>query len=206
MYEGFTDRARKIMHLANQEAQRFNHEYLGTEHILLGLVKEGSGVGADVLKNLDVDLRKVRIEVEKLIKSGPEMVTMGNLPKTPRAKKVIEYTIEEARNLNHGWVGSEHLLLGLLREQDGIAAQVLIASGLNLKKVRKEVLRTVDPKDESDAVQTPPAPTETEEKLLALVVVLAQKVRIGDLRYTIRRPDFAPIKERVIEAIRSSIE
>jgi len=98
MFERFTDRARKVMALANQEAQRFNHEYIGTEHILLGLVKEGSGVGANVLKNLDVDLRKVRLEVEKLVKSGPDMVTMGKLPQTPRAKKVIEYAIEEARN------------------------------------------------------------------------------------------------------------
>ena len=126
MFERFTDRARKVMALANQEAQRFNHEYIGTEHILLGLVKEGSGVGANVLKNLDVDLRKVRLEVEKLVKSGPDMVTMGKLPQTPRAKKVIEYAIEEARNLNHNYVGTEHLLLGLLREHDGVAAQVLM--------------------------------------------------------------------------------
>jgi ATP-dependent Clp protease ATP-binding subunit ClpC len=129
MFERFTDRARKVMALANQEAQRFNHEYIGTEHILLGLVKEGSGVGANVLKNLDVDLRKVRLEVEKLVKSGPDMVTMGKLPQTPRAKKVIEYAIEEARNLNHNYVGTEHLLLGLLREHDGVAAQVLMNLG-----------------------------------------------------------------------------
>ena len=128
------------MALANQEAQRFNHEYIGTEHILLGLVKEGSGVGANVLKNLDVDLRKVRVEVEKLVKSGPEMVTMGKLPQTPRAKKVIEYAIEEARNLNHNYVGTEHLLLGLLREHDGVAAQVLMNLGLKLEEVREEVL------------------------------------------------------------------
>ncbi len=128
------------MALANQEAQRFNHEYVGTEHILLGLVKEGSGVGANVLKNLDVDLRKVRLEVEKLVKSGPDMVTMGKLPQTPRAKKVIEYAIEEARNLNHNYVGTEHLLLGLLREQDGVAAQVLMNLGLKLEEVREEVL------------------------------------------------------------------
>src|SRR2546428_81072 len=108
MFERFTDRARKVMALANQEAQRFNHEYIGTEHILLGLVKEGSGVGANVLKNLDVDLRKVRLEVEKLVKAGPDMVTMGKLPQTPRAKKVIEYAIEEARNLNHNYVGTAH--------------------------------------------------------------------------------------------------
>ena len=100
MYERFTDRARKVMQLANQEAQRFNHEYIGTEHILLGLVKEGTGVAANVLKNLDIDLRKIRLEVEKIVQAGPDMVTMGKLPRTPRAKKVIEYSIEEARNLN----------------------------------------------------------------------------------------------------------
>jgi len=151
MFERFTDRARKVMALANQEAQRFNHEYIGTEHILLGLVKEGSGVGANVLKNLDVDLRKVRLEVEKLVKSGPDMVTMGKLPQTPRAKKVIEYAIEEARNLNHNYVGTEHLLLGLLREHEGVAAQVLMNLNLKLEEVREEVLNLlgagVDPEE-----------------------------------------------------------
>jgi len=140
MYERFTDRARKVMQLANQEAQRFNHEYIGTEHILLGLVKEGSGVAANVLKNLDVDLRKIRMEVEKIVQAGPDMVTMGKLPHTPRAKKVIEYAIEEARNLNHNYVGTEHLLLGLLREQEGVAAQVLMNLNLKLDEVREEVL------------------------------------------------------------------
>ena len=140
MYERFTDRARKVMQLANQEAQRFNHEYIGTEHILLGLVKEGSGVAANVLKNLEVDLRKIRLEVEKLVQSGPEMVTVGKLPQTPRAKKVIEYSMEEARNLNHSYVGTEHILLGLLREQEGVAAQVLMNLGLKLEEVREEVL------------------------------------------------------------------
>jgi len=150
MFERFTDRARKVMALANQEAQRFNHEYIGTEHILLGLVKEGSGVGANVLKNLDVDLRKVRLEVEKLVKSGPDMVTMGKLPQTPRAKKVIEYAIEEARNLNHNYVGTEHLLLGLLREHDGVAAQVLMNLNLKLEEVREEVLNLLGAGGESE--------------------------------------------------------
>ncbi len=140
MYERFTDRARKVMQLANQEAQRFNHEYIGTEHVLLGLVKEGSGVAANVLKNLDVDLRRIRAEVEKIVQSGPDMVTMGKLPQTPRAKKVIEYAMEEARNLNHNYVGTEHLLLGLLRESEGVAAQVLMNLGLKLEDVREEVL------------------------------------------------------------------
>jgi ATP-dependent Clp protease ATP-binding subunit ClpC len=128
------------MQLANQEAQRFNHEYIGTEHVLLGLIKEGSGVAANVLKNLDIDLRKIRMEVEKLVQSGPDMVTMGKLPQTPRAKKVIEYSMEEARNLNHNYVGTEHILLGLLREQEGVAAQVLMNLGLKLEDVREEVL------------------------------------------------------------------
>ncbi len=101
MYERFTDRARKVMQLANQEAQRFNHEYIGTEHVLLGLVKEGSGVAANVLKNLDVDLRLIRNAVEKIVQSGPDQVTMGNLPQTPRAKKVIDDATGQSLNLNH---------------------------------------------------------------------------------------------------------
>ena len=113
MNDRFTQRVRKVLFLARDEAGRLQHEYIGTEHILLGLIKEGSGVAANVLKNLDVDLRKIRLEVEKLVQSGPDMVTMGKLPQTPRAKKVIEYAIEEARNLNHNYVGTEHLLLGL---------------------------------------------------------------------------------------------
>ncbi|MFO0831585.1 MAG: ATP-dependent Clp protease ATP-binding subunit [Phycisphaerales bacterium] len=154
MFERFTDRARKVMALANQEAQRLNHEYIGTEHILLGLVKEGSGVGANVLRNLDVDLRKVRLEVEKLVRAGPEMVTMGKLPQTPRAKKVIEYAIEEARNLNHNYVGTEHLLLGLLREHDGVAAQVLMNLGLKLEEVREEVLNLLGAgQDQGESVE-----------------------------------------------------
>jgi ATP-dependent Clp protease ATP-binding subunit ClpC len=109
---------------------------------LLGLVKEGSGVGATVLKNFDIDLRKVRLEVEKLVKSGPDIISLGKLPQTPRMKKAIEFSIEEARNLGHDHVGTEHLLLGLLREADGIAAQVLMNLGLKLNDVREEVIHT----------------------------------------------------------------
>jgi ATP-dependent Clp protease ATP-binding subunit ClpC len=140
MYERFTDRARKVMKLANDEASRFHHEYLGTEHILLGLVKEGSGVAAAVLKNLDADLARIRVEVEALVQRGPDIVTKTELPQTPRAKKVIEYAMEEARGLNHNYVGSEHLLLGLLREEESVAAQVLMNLGLKLEEVRAEVL------------------------------------------------------------------
>jgi len=151
MFERFTDRARKVMALANQEAQRFNHEYIGTEHILLGLVKEGQGVAANVLHNLQVDLKKIRLEVEKIVKSGPSMVTMGKLPQTPRAKKVLEFAIEEARNLGHNYVGTEHLLLGLLREHDGVAAQVLMNLGLKLDEVRNEVLNILGATTEGES-------------------------------------------------------
>ena len=140
MYERFTDRARKVMKLANSEAQRFNHEYIGTEHVLLGLIQEGSGVAANVLKNLGVDLQKVRLEVEKLVQSGPDMVTMGKLPQTPRAKKVIEYSMEESLDLGHNYVGTEHLLLGLLREEQGVAAQVLLSLGLQFNQIRQETI------------------------------------------------------------------
>ncbi len=139
-YELFTDRARKVMQLANEEARRFDHDHIGTEHVLLGLVKVGVGVAANVLKNLDVDLRKIRLEVERIVQSGPDMVTMGRLPQTPRAKKVIEYSMDESRNLNHNYVGTEHILLGLLREQEGVAAQVLMNLGLKLEDVRTATL------------------------------------------------------------------
>jgi len=140
MYEKFTDRARRVFQLANQEAQRFNHEYVGTEHVLMGLIKEGSGVASNALQNLGYDVRKIRLEVEKLVQSGPDMVTMGKLPQTPRAKKVIEFAMDEARLLNHNHVGTEHILLGLLREGEGTASQVLLNLGLRLKDVRNEVL------------------------------------------------------------------
>jgi ATP-dependent Clp protease ATP-binding subunit ClpA len=140
MYGRFTDRARKVLQLAKQEAQRFEPGYVGTEHILLGLVREGASVASLVLKNLDIDLRKIRLEVEKVVQPEPGIVLTGKLPQTPRAKKVIEYSIEEAHNLNHNYVGTEHLLLGLLREEEGMAAQVLMNLGLRLEVVRQEIL------------------------------------------------------------------
>lgn len=144
MFEHFTERARKVMQLANREAQKWNHEYIGTEHILLGLLDEiaegGGGVAAGILKVLSVNLQDVRLEMEKLLQSGPEMVTMGRLPQTPRAKKVIEYSMEEARGLDHNYVGTEHLLLGLLKEQESMAGKLLRTGfHLRLANVRVEV-------------------------------------------------------------------
>ena len=205
MYERFTDRARKVMQLANQEAQRFNHEYIGTEHILLGLVKEGSGVAANVLKNLDVDLRKIRLEVEKLVQSGPEMVTMGKLPQTPRAKKVIEYSMEEARNLNHNYVGTEHILLGLLREQEGVAAQVLMNLGLKLEEVREEVLNLLghglEGEEESAGERTGRAESRGEARSKAKSKTPALDSFGRDLTQLARQGKLDPVigREREIE-------
>ena len=140
MFDRFTDRARKVMALARKEAQRFNHDFIGTEHILLGLIQEGSGVAANVLKNLGVEIEKIRREIEKNVQSGPSMVTMGQLPFTPRAKKVLELSMEEAQELGHNYIGTEHLLLGLIRENDGVAAQVLLDMSLKLEDVREAVL------------------------------------------------------------------
>ena len=137
MYDRFTDRARKVFQLANMEAQRFNHEYTGTEHILLGLSKEGGGVAAHVLKMHELNLGQLRAEVEKLVQAGPDMVTMGKLPQTPRAKAVVERAMQEARNLDHSHVGTEHILLGLIGDDEGIASQVLQNMGATFDSIRR---------------------------------------------------------------------
>jgi len=140
MYERFTDRARNVMQLAQQEAERFKHEYIGTEHIIRGLIIEGSGVAANVLKNLDVDLRKILFDLDKVVVRGPDSAIKGDLLQTPRTKKVIDYSIEEAGYLKLNYVGTEHLLLGLLRDNFGVAALLLKRQGVNLKQVRQEIV------------------------------------------------------------------
>ena len=140
MFERLTDRARKVMSLANQEAQLLNHELIDTPHLLLGLVKEGTGVAVRALKRLGVELPTVRVEVEKLLRTGPEMNTMGKLPQTLEAKRVVQLAIDEARSHNHNYVGTEHLLLGLLRQHEGIAAQVLRKLGVKETTLRAQVL------------------------------------------------------------------
>ncbi|MCC6313068.1 MAG: ATP-dependent Clp protease ATP-binding subunit [Thermomicrobiales bacterium] len=141
-FDKFTERARKVLTLAQEEAQRFNHNYIGTEHLLLGLVREGDGVAARVLSNMGVQLPKVRSAVEFIIGRGETMI-MGEIGLTPRAKKVIELAVDEARRLNHHYIGTEHLLLGLVREGEGIAAGVLESLGVNLEKVRAQVMQVV---------------------------------------------------------------
>ncbi len=140
MFNRFTERARKIILLAKEEAKRFNHDYIGTEHILLGLIREGEGVAAAVLASLGLGPDKIRSEIEKLVQPGPATIVSGDIPFTPKAKKVIELAMDEARNLGHNYIGTEHLLLGLIREGEGIASQVLVNLGLDLDKIRMEVM------------------------------------------------------------------
>jgi len=144
MFDKFTNRAKQVIKLAKKEAQRLNHNYLGTEHVLLGLLKLGQGVAVNVLRNLSIDFETVRAEVEKLVGFGPEIQVYGDPALTGKVKKVFEYANEEAANLSHNYVGTEHLLLGLLRQTDGVAAQVLENLNVNLKEVRKEVLKELE--------------------------------------------------------------
>ncbi|MFI5350934.1 MAG: ATP-dependent Clp protease ATP-binding subunit, partial [Elusimicrobiota bacterium] len=140
MSNRFTERAQRVILIAQEEAKRLNHDYVGTEHILLGLIALGEGVAAQVLANLGVDLRRVRSEIEKIVGTGDNVMLLGEIPFTPRAKKVLEYAVEEAQHMGHSYVGTEHLLLGLIREEEGVAARVLENLGLRLDVVREEVL------------------------------------------------------------------
>ncbi len=140
MFNRFTERARKVIVFAKEEARRFNHDYIGTEHLLLGLIREGEGVAASVLQKLGVDLESIRIEVEKLVQPGPQTQVVGDIPFTPRSKKALELAAEEARALGHNYIGTEHLLLGLVKEGEGMAYRVLLNLGLDLGKLRNEVM------------------------------------------------------------------
>lgn len=144
MFDKFTNRAKQVIKLAKKEAQRLNHNYLGTEHVLLGLMKLGQGIAVNVLRNMNLDYDSIRAEIERLVGFGPEIQVYGDPALTGKVKKVFEYANEEASNLNHNYVGTEHLLLALLRQTDGVAAQVLENLNVNLKEVRKEVLKELE--------------------------------------------------------------
>ncbi|MDP8262750.1 MAG: ATP-dependent Clp protease ATP-binding subunit [Candidatus Ancaeobacter aquaticus] len=144
MFDRFTNRARQVIIIARKEADRFNHNYIGTEHLLLGIIKLGQGVAVNVLRKMGLDFETIRLEVEKAVGSGPETKTIGDIPLTSRAKKVIELSIEEAKNLNHSYVGTEHLLLGLLREGEGVAARILKNLDIDIEQVRAEVLNELE--------------------------------------------------------------
>ncbi len=161
MFDKFTNRAKQVIKLAKKEAQRMNHNYLGTEHILLGLLKLGQGIAVNVLRGMSIDYETVRQEVERLVGFGPELQLYGEPALTGKVKKVIEYANEEAATLNHNYVGTEHLLLGLLRQTDGVAVQVLENLNVNLKDVRKEVLKEL----ESFNLQLPPSATSASASM-----------------------------------------
>ena len=142
MFERFTDRARRVVVLAQEEARMLNHNYIGTEHILLGLIHEGEGVAAKALESLGISLEAVRQQVEEIIGQG-QQAPSGHIPFTPRAKKVLELSLREALQLGHNYIGTEHILLGLIREGDGVAAQVLVRLGADLNRVRQQVIQLV---------------------------------------------------------------
>ena len=198
-FDKFTERARRVLTLAQEEAHRFNHNYIGTEHILLGLVREGDGVAAKVLANLGVELNKVRSAVEFIIGRGDRTVT-GEIGLTPRAKKVIELAVDEARRLNHSYIGTEHLLLGLVREGEGIAAGVLESLGVNLERVRAETTRILSQSQPQAAAaagsggrQTSRTPTVDQ-----LGIDLTQAARAGSLDPVIGRSNEL---ERVVQIL-----
>src|SRR5213083_2096075 len=178
-FDKFTDRARKVLTLAQDEAQRFNHNYIGTEHLLLGLVREGEGVAARVLENMNVELAKVRTAVEFIIGRGDRPV-VGEVGLTPRAKRVIELAIDEARRLGHNYIGTEHLLLGLVREGEGIAAGVLESLGVNLDKVRHEVIRVLSQSSSVGPTQETKRSSKTPT-VDALGINLTEASRAGKL-------------------------
>ena len=144
MFERFTDRARRVVVLAQEEARMLNHNYIGTEHILLGLIHEGEGVAAEALESLGISLDAVRQQVEEIIGQGQEAPS-GHIPFTPRAKKVLELSLRESLQLGHNYIGTEHILLGLIREGDGVAAQVLVRLGADLNRVRQQVIQSHAP-------------------------------------------------------------
>src|SRR6188508_1538852 len=149
----FTPRAQQVLALARKEADRFNHNYVGTEHLLLGLIKLGQGVAVNVLQKMGLDLETVRMEVEKQVGSGPETKMVGNVPYTPRVKKVLALAGKEAKALNHSYVGTEHILLGLLREGEGVAARVLKNLEVDIERTRNEILKELDPNFKTPALR-----------------------------------------------------
>ncbi|MCC6237771.1 MAG: ATP-dependent Clp protease ATP-binding subunit [Dehalococcoidia bacterium] len=196
-FDKFTERARRVLTLAQEEAQRFNHNYIGTEHLLLGLVREGDGVAAKVLSNLGVELNKVRSAVEFIIGRG-DRSTSGEIGLTPRAKKVIELAVDEARRLNHSYIGTEHLLLGLVREGEGIAAGVLESLGVNLERVRTEtqrILAATQPQQQAAAAGGRQARTPTLDQL---GVDLTAAARAGQLDPVVGRENEI---ERVVQIL-----
>src|SRR6187401_3415307 len=204
----FTPRAQQVLALARKEADRFNHNFVGTEHLLLGLIKLGQGVAVNVLQKLGLDLETVRMEVEKQVGQGPDQKMMGTIPYTPRVKKVLALAAKEARALNHTYVGTEHILLGLLREGDGVAARVLKNLDVDIEQTRQEILKELDPNfnaQEESATAEPPEKAPAEKK--GEVKTPALKAFGRDLTEIARKGEMDPVIgrhneiERVIQIL-----
>src|SRR5258706_10453226 len=206
----FTPRAQQVLALARKEADRFNHNFVGTEHLLLGLIKLGQGVAVNVLQKLGLDLETVRMEVEKQVGTGPDQKMIGNIPYTPRVKKVLALAAKEAKALNHTYVGTEHILLGLLREGDGVAARVLKNLDVDIEQTRQEILKELDPnfaaQEEQASGETPEKPAAPGEKK-GEVKTPALKAFGRDLTEIARKGDMDPVIgrkneiERVIQIL-----
>src|SRR5215211_7962802 len=197
----FTPRAQQVLALARKEADRFNHNYVGTEHLLLGLIKLGQGVAVNVLQKMGLDLETVRMEVEKQVGSGPETKMVGNVPYTPRVKKVLALAGKEAKALNHSYVGTEHILLGLLREGEGVAARVLKTLELDIERTRNEILKELDPNftpSESDQESEPAKKDVKTPALRAFGRDLTELAKKGELDPVIGRHNEI---ERVIQVL-----
>jgi len=201
----FTPRAQQVLALARKEADRFNHNYVGTEHLLLGLIKLGQGVAVNVLQKMGLDLETVRMEVEKAVGTGPELKAMGNIPYTPRAKKVLDLAKREAKALTHTYVGTEHILLGLLREGDGVAARVLKSLDVDIEQCRQEILKELDPNftapEEGEEAAKPAGDKKGDTKTPALKAFgrdLTEIARKGDMDPVIGRKNEI---ERVIQIL-----
>ncbi len=205
----FTPRAQQVLALARKEADRFNHNFVGTEHLLLGLIKLGQGVAVNVLQKMGLDLETVRMEVEKQVGTGPDQKMIGNIPYTPRVKKVLALAAKEAKNLSHTYVGTEHILLGLLREGDGVAARVLKNLDVDIEQTRQEILKELDPnfnaQEESAVPEQPEKPQQSEKK--GEVKTPALKAFGRDLTEIARKGDMDPVIgrqseiERVIQVL-----
>jgi ATP-dependent Clp protease ATP-binding subunit ClpC len=198
----FTPRAQQVLALARKEADRFNHNFVGTEHLLLGLIKLGQGVAVNVLQKLGLDLETVRMEVEKQVGTGPDQKMIGNIPYTPRVKKVLALAAKEAKALNHTYVGTEHILLGLLREGDGVAARVLKNLDIDIEQTRQEILKELDPNFASQEEQQPPGegaerPQQPEKK--GEVKTPALKAFGRDLTEIARKGEMDPVIGRKSE-------
>ena len=207
--QNFTPRAQQVLALARKEADRFNHNFVGTEHLLLGLIKLGQGVAVNVIQKMGLDLETVRMEVEKQVGTGPDQKVIGNIPYTPRVKKVLSLAAKEAKALNHTYVGTEHILLGLLREGDGVAARVLKSLDVDIEQTRQEILRELDPNFQAQQEEQPategapdkPADKKGEVKTPALKAFgrdLTEIARKGEMDPVIgRRSEI----ERVIQIL-----